>query len=173
MKYYVRPIFSQSLNKSKNCLKLGSSKLYFSSVEIVSRSKNQVKKKCIKLDELDSLNRNEFNSVNAQLQNITNPRKKIASLSFDQPNIMGILNVTPDSFSDGGKYNQNIKAKNHLKYLFKIGSDIVDIGGESTRPGSKAISSEVEWSRIKNILKNIDKKSRIIELCAHPDLYII
>ena len=160
MKYYVRPIFSQSLNRSKNCLKLGSSKLYFSSVEIVSRSKNQVKKKCIKLDELDSLNRNEFNSVNAQLQNITNPRKKIASLSFDQPNIMGILNVTPDSFSDGGKYNDIKKAAKYAKQMIKDGANIIDIGGESTRPGASTVNEKLEIERVIPIIKKIKKENK-------------
>ena len=74
---------------------------------------------------------------------------------------MGILNVTPDSFSDGGKYNKDDLAKKHLDYLFKNGADIVDIGGESTRPGSKSVSSKVEWNRIKDILKKIDKKKLI------------
>ncbi len=74
---------------------------------------------------------------------------------------MGILNITPDSFSDGGKYYQNNLAKKQLDYLFKCGADLVDIGGESTRPGSKSISSSVEWNRIKYILKKINKNKLI------------
>ena len=74
---------------------------------------------------------------------------------------MGVLNITPDSFSDGGKYNKNNLAKKQLEYLFKKGADLVDIGGESTRPGSKPISSKIEWNRIKNIFKNINKKKVI------------
>ena len=54
--------------------------------------------------------------------------------------IMGVLNVTPDSFSDGGKYNRINSAKKHLDFLFKSGANLVDIGGESTRPGSQSIS---------------------------------
>ena len=76
---------------------------------------------------------------------------------------MGVLNITPDSFSDGGKYNQIHLAKNHLNYLFKVGANFVDIGGESTRPGSKSVSSKVEWNRIKNLL-NIISKKKIISL---------
>ena len=56
---------------------------------------------------------------------------------------MGILNLTPDSFSDGGKFN---KKKNHLKHISKMiksGAQIIDIGGESTRPGSKTIQSKI------------------------------
>ena len=66
--------------------------------------------------------------------------------------------MTPDSFSDGGKYNNYKSAKIQLDNLFKNGADLVDIGGESTRQGSNAISSKVEWSRIKKILQTINKK---------------
>ena len=76
---------------------------------------------------------------------------------------MGILNVTPDSFSDGGKYNKKGLAKKHLDYLFEKGADLVDIGGESTRPGSKPINSKIEWNRLKNILQIFNKK-KIISL---------
>jgi len=71
---------------------------------------------------------------------------------------MGILNLTPDSFSDGGKFNKKNKGYQHALNLFKLGADIIDIGGESTRPGSKSITSKQEWNRIKNTLKSINKK---------------
>ena len=76
---------------------------------------------------------------------------------------MGILNITPDSFSDGGKYNKKNLAKKQLDFLFESGADLVDIGGESTRPGSKTVSSKIEWKRIKKILNQIDRK-KIISL---------
>ena len=76
---------------------------------------------------------------------------------------MGVLNLTPDSFSDGGKYNKYNLAKKRMINLFKDGADIVDIGGESTRPGSKSINVTDEWNRIKDILKIIDRK-KIISL---------
>ena len=58
------------------------------------------------------------------------------------PNIMGVLNLTPDSYSDGGKYNKNNLRYNHALQLFKSGSNIIDVGGESKRPGSKEIKSK-------------------------------
>jgi len=71
---------------------------------------------------------------------------------------MGILNMTPDSFSDGGRFNKKRRGINHATSLFKMGADIIDIGGESTRPGSKSISSAREWKRIEKTLKKINKK---------------
>ena len=61
------------------------------------------------------------------------------------PNIMGILNLTPDSFSDGGKFNLKNKGLIHAKQMFKSGANIIDIGGESTRPGSKTINKKIEY----------------------------
>ncbi len=82
---------------------------------------------------------------------------------------MGVLNITPDSFSDGGKYKKINLAKKQMNYLFNGGAKIVDIGGESTRPGSKAISQKVEWNRIKGILKNLDK-NKIVSLDTRKSL---
>ncbi len=61
---------------------------------------------------------------------------------------MGVLNLTPDSFSDGGKYNKKNLGYNRALKLFKLGSNIIDVGGESARPGSKEIKSRNEWNRI-------------------------
>jgi dihydropteroate synthase len=69
--------------------------------------------------------------------------------------VMGILNVTPDSFSDGGRFNSLDKALKHAKKMVDEGADIIDIGGESTRPGAKSITSEEEIKRVLPILKKI------------------
>ena len=66
--------------------------------------------------------------------------------------VMGILNVTPDSFSDGGKYLDPEKALAHALEMERDGADLIDIGGQSTRPGYTAISPEEEWGRIKDVL---------------------
>ena len=71
---------------------------------------------------------------------------------------MGVLNLTPDSFSDGGKFNKKKAGLKHASDLFKFGADIIDVGGESTRPGSKPISEKKEWKRIEKIIINIGKK---------------
>jgi dihydropteroate synthase len=71
--------------------------------------------------------------------------------------IMGILNVTPDSFSDGGEYSALDKAIERARKIEEEGADILDIGGQSTRPGYKIISQEEEWARVKPVLFSIKK----------------
>ena len=71
--------------------------------------------------------------------------------------VMGILNVTPDSFSDGGKYNNLDSAMKQAEKLILDGADIIDVGGESTRPGHIQISSEEEISRVVPIIEKISK----------------
>lgn len=73
--------------------------------------------------------------------------------------IMGILNVTPDSFSDGEKFNTVEKALKHAKNMIIEGADIIDIGGESTRPGAKPITAEEEIKRVLPVLKKIVRET--------------
>ncbi|MEK5100483.1 dihydropteroate synthase [Cytobacillus sp. FSL M8-0252] len=75
--------------------------------------------------------------------------------------IMGILNITPDSFSDGGKYNQLENVVKRAKELVEAGADIIDIGGESTRPGYEEISVEEEIARVVPAIEAIVKEVRI------------
>ena len=77
---------------------------------------------------------------------------------------MGIINLTPDSFSDGGKYNKKNLAKKRLNNLLSSGAKIIDIGGESTRPGANDIHPRKEWDRIKNILKILKNKKCFVSL---------
>lgn len=86
---------------------------------------------------------------------------KIGNRDFDIKNktyIMGILNVTPDSFSDGGKYNHLDAALFHAEEMLRDGADIIDIGGESTRPGHTVITDQEEISRVVPVIEAV--KSR-------------
>jgi dihydropteroate synthase len=71
---------------------------------------------------------------------------------------MGVLNMTPDSFSDGGLFLNEGKALDQIKLMINGGASIIDVGGESTRPGSKTITEKKEWHRVKNIIINFKKK---------------
>ena len=86
---------------------------------------------------------------------------RIGNRKFDTKNktyIMGILNVTPDSFSDGGKYNHLDAALFHTEEMLRDGADIIDIGGESTRPGHTVITDEEEIARVTPVIQAV--KSR-------------
>jgi dihydropteroate synthase len=83
-------------------------------------------------------------------------------LKLDTTKIMGILNVTPDSFSDGDRYTDKDKAVEHALQMVREGAEIIDIGGESTRPGAQPVSSAQELERIIPVLKAIRNKSDAI-----------
>ena len=92
-------------------------------------------------------------------------KKRFKYLNFSNiPVLMGILNLTPDSFSDGGKYNKKNSGFTHASYLLKKGCKILDIGGESTRPGSKTVEPKKEWKRIFSTLSQVKKMKKIISL---------
>lgn len=86
----------------------------------------------------------------------------------DKTMIMGILNITPDSFSDGGRYIDIEKAIEHAKEMIKQGADIIDIGGESTRPGSTIVTAEEEIKRVIPVIKRLSKE---IEVPISIDTY--
>ena len=90
--------------------------------------------------------------------NITDKRPKICGLSFDIPRVMGILNVTPDSFSDGGRYSTLETAEEHFISMVSAGADIIDIGGESTRPGALEVETSEEISRVIPVIEEISNK---------------
>jgi len=82
-------------------------------------------------------------------------------LKTDKAIVMGILNTTPDSFSDGGKFNSSERAINHALEMVRDGAEIIDVGGESTRPGADAVSLEEEIERVVPVIKAIREKSDV------------
>ena len=162
-KYYTRVCnfyygnISKKLVKQKKTLPLnGSAEISFDHIEILSRNS----KKKIHIKEIKKLSKFLKNKVNRDIKIIIKKNKNFSNFNFKNiPNIMGILNLTPDSFSDGGKFNKKNLSYKRAILLFKHGANIVDIGGESTRPGSKTIKTKVEWNRISLIIKKFKKKN--------------
>ena len=76
-------------------------------------------------------------------------------LDLTKPWVMGIVNVTPDSFSDGGQHFAADVARAHCEQLLQEGADMLDIGGESTRPGALPVSAEDEWARVQPVLQHV------------------
>ena len=86
--------------------------------------------------------------------------------------VMGVVNVTPDSFSDGGKFFRPEEAVRRAVNLIEEGADIIDLGGESTRPGATPIGWEEEWSRIEPVLKTLNPQLSTLNLSIdtyHPE----
>jgi len=83
------------------------------------------------------------------------------TIELDRPLVMGILNVTPDSFSDGGKYASIDTALAHADQMIADGADIIDIGGESTRPGSSPVDASVEISRVLPIIEQLTSRHNV------------
>ena len=90
-----------------------------------------------------------------QMKKSLNCRGKYLDLST--PAIMAIINITPDSFYDGGQFQDNKSELPAAEAMLKEGADILDIGGQSTRPGANRISASEEWERIGPALKQIHK----------------
>ncbi len=93
------------------------------------------------------------------LGHLTEPRPRLAGLALDRPRIMGIVNVTPDSFSDGGLHASTQTAIAYALRLAGEGADILDIGGESTRPGSDAVSLKDEIARVIPVIEGLRGKT--------------
>lgn len=99
-----------------------------------------------------------------QLLGLSAPRPSWAGLQFSKPCIMGVINVTPDSFSDGGDFVDPARAIAHGHALMEAGADILDVGGESTRPGAAPISIEEEVSRVIPVIEGLVKHGAIVSI---------
>ena len=166
-KYYTKAcnfyygILSKTYIKKKKSIPLnGCSDISFDKIEIIQRNKSKI----ISLKDINKLPSKIKNIVDRDLKNIKK-KKTFKKLNLSNiPILMGIINLTPDSFSDGGKYNKNNLAKKRVNNLLLNGAKIIDVGGESTRPGANDIHPEKEWRRIKLILKNLKNKKSFISL---------
>ena len=167
VKYYTRAcnFYYGSISKEKIKKKLslplnGNNLISFDSIEIITRKY----KKKIHIREIKKQHVNIKNKIKQDL-NIITSKKKFKGLNFlNFPILMGVINLTPDSFSDGGKHNKKNSGLKHANYLIKKGCKILDIGGESTRPGAKDINKIIEWKRIDKTLKKIKKLNKFISL---------
>jgi len=164
-KYYTRPCnfyygnYAKHLVKIKKALPLaGNNNISFDQLEIFERKKGKNTKSYLySINEIKKLNREIKDIVKFDLKKITSKRKSIIKIKFDNPHIMGVLNITPDSFSDGGLFFDELKAYKQGELMINDGASIIDIGGESTRPGSKLVDEKKEWARIKNTIESLKK----------------
>ena len=158
-KYYTRACnfyygdLSIKLAKNKKTLPLnGNSDISFDHIEILSRNS----KKKVHINKIKNLSQFLKQKVKKDIKIITKKNKNFSNFNFNNiPNIMGILNLTPDSFSDGGKFNKKGLGYKLAISFSKFGASVIDIGGESTRPGSKTIKKKVELNRVMYTIKKL------------------
>ena len=102
--------------------------------------------------------------VEAVLDRLTAPRPPFAELTLDRPRIMGVVNVTPDSFSDGGAFADTARAVDHGRRLRDAGADIVDIGGESTRPGALPVPAAEQIGRVIPVIEALAEDGVLVSI---------
>jgi dihydropteroate synthase len=143
-----RPLVQSGQRRPGNALPLaGRDDLWFTHVEAMDRSGYEI----LSVDELPA----------SRLERLTAPRDPVVGLDMGVPQIMGILNVTPDSFSDGGKHSGLAPATEAAVRMVSEGAAIIDIGGESTRPGAEYVGIDTEIDRTAPVIAAIRERSDV------------
>jgi len=147
---------SKNLVNKKKTIPLNQIKeISFDQIEILTRRS----KRRVFIKQIKNLSKSLKKKINFDLKKIKLKKKNFSNFNFERyPNLLGVLNLTPDSFSDGGKFNTKKRGISHAINLTNCGADLIDVGGESTKPGSKAITESLEWNRINKILRLLIKK---------------
>lgn len=143
---YVRPLVQVGSTRPDDALPLAGGWGWFTHIEILSRRHTS---RVASVSELTS----------AESAALTAPRGQIADMTFDVPRLMGIVNVTPDSFSDGGENAAPEMACQTALQMIGQGADILDIGGESTRPGAQTVAADDEIARVAPAIAAIRAKT--------------
>ena len=144
---YHRPLVQVGPIRARGAAQLAGGWGWFTHLEVLARGRMP---RVIRL----------VDAPDAVINTLTSPRAEIAGLALNQPRVMGILNATPDSFSDGGKHAEADAAIAAGLAMRKAGADILDIGGESTRPGAETVPTEEEIGRTVPILRGL-KDARV------------
>ena len=156
MPSYFRPVSlvygpdaGKLVKAGKGYLLAGRHDIAFSGAEITERSGSQVRRH-LTFDEKEIRNHPSFEAV-------TTPRPDFGPLELNRCHIMGIVNVTPDSFSDGGVHFEAETAVSEARKMAEDGAVVLDIGGESTRPGSETVTNDQEHDRIMPVIEALAK----------------
>ncbi len=161
-RFYVRPIAFIYGEVARGAIDAGMAgalaggAIGFTQGEIITGEPGSARRKT---HTFQNLKNSKDNAILSALELITSSRPPVAGLTMDRTRIMGVLNVTPDSFSDGGRYSEPDQAMARGAQLAAGGADIVDIGGESTRPGADTIDSEEEMRRVLPVIEGLKGSS--------------
>ena len=137
-------------------LPLAGGRLSFAALDVLTRASPATKRRTVVLGDAFSGDWGREALAAADiLQELSGSRARIAGLSLDRPRLMGIVNVTPDSFSDGGQHATTKDAIEHGLRLVEEGAEILDIGGESTRPNADYVSADEELRRVIPVVEGL------------------
>lgn len=139
---YFRPLLATARDCGSEAVMLGGGWTWFDRLEVLERGKQP---RVIAVNEAPA----------DVIERLTGKRADIAGLSMARANVMGIVNVTPDSFSDGGDFLDDASGIAHGCALAKAGADILDIGGESTRPGADYVPAKDEIARVLPVIAGV------------------
>ena len=166
-KLYLRPIgflygaAAQEAMADGLALPLAEGPIAFTAAELIEGAPGNSKARLFTARSLAESHDADLSKV---LERVTAARPPFAGRSLDRPLLMGIVNVTPDSFSDGGLYDTKEEAIVHAADLVNAGAAIIDIGGESTRPGSDAVEEDEELGRIVPVLDGLSGLDAVISV---------
>jgi dihydropteroate synthase len=136
----------------------------FAALEVIQRGKGWSDRRLLAMEDARAFLAAQSGPISHRCKTImdrlTSPRRPVAGLSFDRPRIMGVVNVTPDSFADGGRFLTPDAAVTHALQLEEEGADILDIGGESTRPGADPVSADEELRRVMPVIEGLVGRTR-------------
>lgn len=159
---YIRPFARVTLPstdaKASTLEVAGRVDLRFAAAELIERDATGIRRRTVSAAELASIAAS--GEMHALMQRVRQPRHGVAGIALDRPRLMGVVNVTPDSFSDGGRYLGADAAIEHALRLDAEGADILDIGGESTRPGSDPVDLEEECRRVLPVIAALATRAR-------------
>ena len=158
--FYFGPSSLEKVKKKTSIQINGNNLISFDTIEVLSRKNS----KRINIKEIGLLKGFIKKKILSDIKQISK-KKLFKGLKFSHsPILMGVLNLTPNSFSDGGKYIKKNLGIQHAKKLISDGCDILDLGGEATNPGSKKVNEGKEWKRILPTLLKIKKFKKFISL---------
>ena len=144
-------------------LPLAGQPLRFAAIEIIEREGARIARRLASVGDAFERDWGRYTlQASGLMEAITAPRARLAGLSLEAPRIMGIVNVTPDSFSDGGQLTSVQAAVDHALRLADEGADIIDIGGESTRPGAGYVPVADELARVIPVIEGLRPRTRAL-----------
>ncbi|VBB68990.1 Dihydropteroate synthase [invertebrate metagenome] len=170
--FYLVPIGLLSGDIAEIAVKLGRARLLvggplaFTACEVVARQGETIRSAVLPLDEVQAwaARENATQWIHTLLDRLSSRRPPFSGFSFERPRLMGVVNVTPDSFSDGGTLVNPRLALAHALRLKAAGADIIDVGGESTRPGACSVAPAEEIERVVPVIQALAERGVVTSI---------